>query len=162
MNPREFFESVTRPNLKQAIENDDDYRLAVNAILSVDANYGILFEYLKDIGHSMLGEILNRPRELKDNHFKEHIAAQSRDFRIVRDAAFATKHGRLSGPVMRLISSADRVKTNELVSGLLSAGDRLGSSAIFFVVNEEDPLRSWVVLRRVEIFTEELLVSLDL
>ncbi|MGV1859985.1 hypothetical protein [Rhizobium rhizogenes] len=162
MNPQEFFESVTRPNLKLAIENDEDYRLAVNAILSIDAAYGVLFEHLKDIGHPVLSEIPDSRRGLQDNHFKEYIATRSHDFRIVRDAAFATKHGRLSGPVTRLISSADSVRTNKLVCGLFSAGDRLGASAVYFVVNEEEPLRAWVVLRRVEQFTEELLTSLNL
>ncbi|MDR6664826.1 hypothetical protein J2X71_001071 [Rhizobium sp. 1399] len=63
MTPSGFFETAARPNLKLAIEEDDDYRLAVNAILSVDAFYGILFEYLKDTSHLIIDAVLSQPSD---------------------------------------------------------------------------------------------------
>jgi len=57
MNPSEFFEMVTRPNIRQAIEQDDNYRLSVNAVMSVDALYGVLFHCLADKKHSYLQQI---------------------------------------------------------------------------------------------------------
>ena len=162
MKPAEFFEAVTRLNLRQAIECDDDYRLAVNAILSVDAVYGVLFEHLKEINHPVLCEVICKEQEMKDYHFKEYVATLSSEFRIVRDAAYATKHGRLSGKAARVVGSAQDVRENKLVAGLLACGDPLGGSAIFIVVNDAEYRRSRHILRLVEIFTEKLLVDLDL
>ncbi|KAA1174653.1 hypothetical protein FP026_29655 [Rhizobium tropici] len=131
MHPREFYEQVAKPNIAEVIDNDEDYRLAVNAITSVDAAYGVLFEHLKSVDAQILQAILFDGKELKDNHFKDHIAKQSKEFEIIRDAAYATKHGRLSDrkSSARLVRSSGDVATHKLTTGLFAAGDALGSSA---------------------------------
>lgn len=164
MTPAEFFETVTRPNLKMAIEEDDDYRLVVNAILTADAFYGILFEHLKDAGHPVIETVSFNGSSRTDSDFKEHFAQQSAEWSIVRDAAYATKHGRLSDTrkKVRLVRSAHDVSGKKLVAGLFAAGDRLGASAIFIQSTDGKLHRAWYLLRRVEMFTEDLLIDLGM
>ncbi|GAJ96181.1 hypothetical protein [Rhizobium rhizogenes] len=167
MHPKEFYDVVTKPNIAEAIGNEEDYRLAVNAILSVDAAYGVLFEHLKVIQDPILQTVFvgeGEPKELKDNHFKDYIAKQSKEFEIIRDAAYATKHGRLSDRKSgaRLVRSPGDVRSRKLVVGLFACGDALGSSAVFIQSTDGEMHRTWYLLRKVEIFTDQLLVDLGI
>ncbi len=167
MHPKEFYEVVTKPNIAEAIGNEEDYRLAVNAILSVDAAYGVLFEHLKVIQDPIMQAVSveeDEPKELKDNHFKDYIARRSKEFKIIRDAAYATKHGRLSDRKSgaRLVRSPGDVRSRKVVAGLFAAGDELGSSAVFVQSTDGEMYRIWYLLRKVEILTDGLFVDLGI
>ncbi|HCL66961.1 MAG TPA: hypothetical protein DIC56_19415 [Rhizobium sp.] len=163
MNAVEFFNDVARPNITAAIQADHDYKLAVNAVLSVDATYGILFEQLRDLGHPFLHNVAIKSRRwgMQDGDFKEHIAKRSESFRAIRDAAYATKHGRL-GSAGRIVRAAEDVASLELVCGLFACGDPLGGSAVFIKLADGTLERSWSLLRRTELYTDELLGGLGL
>ena len=57
MTPRTFLDALVKPNAHELFANRDDLRLAVNAILSLDAFFGILYAELKsrnDLGSSTI------------------------------------------------------------------------------------------------------------
>ncbi|EHH08189.1 hypothetical protein ATCR1_04604 [Agrobacterium tumefaciens CCNWGS0286] len=162
MDAKSFFDTVTRPNITAFIQNDEDYRLAVNAALSLDSAYGIIFEELREKNHSFLGKLDCKQRELKDNHFKDHVAALCREFEILRDVAYSLKHGKLSARRARMVYSAQDVSSEALVCGLLSCGDRLGATSVFISLAGGELERAWPLFRRAELFTDELLGDLGL
>ncbi len=162
MNAKTFFDTVARPNISAFIQNDGDYRLAVNAALSLDSAYGIIFEELRENGHQFLGNLGCQHKELKDNHFKDHIASLCPEYEILRDVAYSLKHGRLSGRRARMVYSAQDVSRKALVCGLLSCGDRLGATSVFISLAGGKLERAWPHFRRTELFTDELLGDLGL
>ena len=88
MTPAEFLDNIVTPNVAQLGENRGDMRCAVNALLTLDAFAGILFAHLKGLGRS---------HWVDDSKFRDFIADESPNFRIVRDAPFALEHGELTG-----------------------------------------------------------------
>jgi len=97
---------------------------------------------------------------MEDDDLKDYIARQSSEFKIIRDVAFATKHGRLTHPTPRLVRSANEMSSEALLCGLMVCGDALGAHAVFIVVDNNRMERSWVLLQKVETFTEQLLADL--
>lgn len=162
MDAKSFFDTVTRPNITAFIQNDGDYRLAVNAALSLDSAYGIIFEELREKNHSFLGKLGCKQKEMKDNHFKDHIASLCPEFEILRDAAYSLKHGKLSARRARMVYSAQDVSSETIVCGLLSCGDRLGATSVFISLAGSELERAWPLFRRAELFTDELLGDLGL
>lgn len=163
MNAVEFFNEVARPNITAAIQADHDRRLTVNAVLGIDATYGILFEQLRDLDHPILKDVpvKNTKRGMHDGDFKDYVAGRSVNFGAIRDAAYATKHGRL-GSLGRIVRSADDVAKHRLGAGLFACGDRLGGSVVFITLNGDKRERSRVLLRRTELFTDEFFGDLGL
>ncbi len=155
MDAKTFFDTVTRPNITAFIQNDGDYRLAVNAALSLDPAYGIIFEELRENGHQFLGKLGCQHSELKDNHFKDHVATLCPEFEVLRDAAYSLKHGKLSARRARMVYSAQDVASKKLRCGLLSCGDRLGASSVFISLADGKLERAWPLFRRAELFTDE-------
>lgn len=162
LDAKTFFDTVTRPNVTAFIQNDGDYRLAVNAALCLDSAYGIIFEELREKNHSFLGKLGCKQKELKDNHFKDHVAGLCPEFEILRDAAYSLKHGKLSARRARMVYSAQDVSNEALVCGLLSSGGRLGASPVFISLADGKLERAWPLFRRAELFTDELLGDLGL
>lgn len=100
MTPLDFLDKVVTTNVVELGENRGSLRCAVNAILAIDAFVGILFQSLKSSGRAPCST---------DIEFREMLAGESSDFRIVRDAAFSLKHGELVGKVSRLVRMAEQV-----------------------------------------------------
>ncbi|TQF30014.1 hypothetical protein UNPA324_10555 [Bradyrhizobium sp. UNPA324] len=103
MTPRQFFREVAEPNAKQAITARSDLRLAINAIMTLDALFGILHATLHE------ASIVRTPR---DDDWKEELAKQSADYRLLRDAAYALKHGHLNvGKKQRIVRRPEQLFT---------------------------------------------------
>jgi hypothetical protein len=100
MTPADFLDNVVTTNVVHLGENRGNMSCAVNALLTLDAFTGILFAHLAK---------LDRAPSTKDIEFRDLLADECREFRIVRDAAFALKHGELTGKKARLVERADQV-----------------------------------------------------
>jgi hypothetical protein len=99
LTPAEFLSDVVTPNV-DALRNDaGDLRLAANAILTLDALAGVIHADLHKRG-------LATP---DDGAFRDQLATQHLDYEIMRDAAFALKHGELRGKKSRLVQRANQV-----------------------------------------------------
>jgi hypothetical protein len=103
MTPQQFFDEVAEPNARLAAADRGDLRLAVNAIMTLDALFGILHATLFDQG---------KMREASDDVWKDSLAEQNSDYRLLRDAAYALKHGNLNrGKKVRLVRRPDQLFT---------------------------------------------------
>lgn len=87
MTPRQFFDEVAEENARLAFANRGDLRRSINAIMTLDALFGIL--------HAELYEARTLSQK-DDDKWKEELAQQSGDYRLLRDAAYALKHGKLN------------------------------------------------------------------
>ena len=101
MTPREFFDNIAEENARLAIAARHDLRLAINAIMTIDAFFGILHATLYEKG------VAGVPRD--DDKWKEKLALQSNEYRLLRDAAFALKHGNLSRATPRLVKRPNQL-----------------------------------------------------
>ncbi|QOZ23018.1 hypothetical protein XH93_04620 [Bradyrhizobium sp. CCBAU 51753] len=45
----------------------------------------------------------------KDDKFRDALAADNSDYRLLRDAAFAIKHGQLTGQKLRVVTSSQQI-----------------------------------------------------
>jgi hypothetical protein len=103
MTPQYFFDEVAEPNARLAIHDRGDLRLAVNAIMTLDALFGVLHATRYDPG-----EI----QEPSDDIWKDSLADQNSKYRLLRDAAYALKHGNLNrGKKVRLVRRPDQLFT---------------------------------------------------
>ena len=102
MTPVDFLDNVVTRNIVHLGEARGSMRRAVNALLTLDAFAGILFAHLESLG---------RLRWADDSKFREFLAEECPEFRIVRDAAFALKDGALTDPRKqpRFVKKADQV-----------------------------------------------------
>jgi hypothetical protein len=107
MMPVDFLDNVVRRNVVHLGEARGSVRRAVNALLTLDAFAGILFAHL---------ESLARLRWANDPKFREFLSEECPEFRIVRDAAFALKHGALTDPKKqpRFVRKADQVASGSV------------------------------------------------
>src|SRR3712207_5041989 len=103
MTPRHFFDNIAELNVNEFLPSFWKERAAVNAILTLDAFFGILFAHLKGISDPTVSQIPD------DRRYRDQIASTSVDYQILRDAAFSIKHGELTGTKARLVSRADQV-----------------------------------------------------
>ncbi|TAV82959.1 hypothetical protein ELI24_39065 [Rhizobium ruizarguesonis] len=164
MKPFDFFRQVTSPNIQQALLNFDDYRLAVNAILTIDATYGVLFDYLRQNGHQFLTQVKarNNKQAVDDSDFKEHFAQRDQQFAILRDAAYATKHGRLTGSKARLVVAATNIALGGVGCGSMICGhDPLGGDAVFIQIGNQNLVRAEFLIEDVGRSTQDLLQQLN-
>lgn len=128
MTPRQFFDAVCRPNVSALVEIHDDVRLAVNAILSLDAAVGILYVSLKEAGASVPS---------KDFVFRNEVATQVRKYDLLRDTAFSLKHGTLDGRAPRLVSRHSQMTQAGVGFGEFTFGrDPFGGTTIFIEKND--------------------------
>ena len=98
--PRQFFDEVAGQNAQLAIANPGDLRHAINAIMTLDALFGILHAALHGAG------TISEP---SDDRWKDELANQSADYRLLRDTAFALKHGELAGRKPRIVHRPDQL-----------------------------------------------------
>ena len=86
MTPREFLETVVRPNIDNLTGKNGSLIDAYNAVAAVDALAGHLFVWLRQ----------NKPGAIvmcrDDTEYREKLAERSPDFRFLRDLAKAQKH----------------------------------------------------------------------
>jgi hypothetical protein len=83
MTPREYFEQVVTPNLRELAQDYGNLRLALNAIHAVDALAAHIFYG----AHDKLK--LVSPDDLA---YRERLAWQDAEFGLLRDVAKAAKH----------------------------------------------------------------------
>lgn len=105
MNASDFLAQVVEPNSNDLSESPDDIRTAVNAILSADVFFGVVFEEKRNAGKSSYSG---------DEKYRDAVAAKSECYRALRDTAAALKHGRLDrGNKPRVVRSAAQTGTRE-------------------------------------------------
>ena len=100
MTPDHFLGEIVTANVLQLSENRGNMTCAVNALLTLDAFTGILFAHLANLKRSPFKD---------DIEFRDVLCHECSEFRIVRDAAFALKHGELTAKKPRLVQRADQV-----------------------------------------------------
>jgi hypothetical protein len=101
MTPAQFLNEIVTPNVTALSGDVGDLRLAVNAILTLDALAGVIHDDLYKRG------LVTTDDDVK---YRETLASVYPEYRIVRDAAFALKHGELRfGKRPRLVRRADQV-----------------------------------------------------
>jgi hypothetical protein len=98
--PSDFLDKVVTTNVVRLGENRGDMICAVNALLTLDAFAGILFAHLTKADCS--------PSK-NDAEFRDLLSGECHEYRIVRDTAFALKHGELTRKKPRLVERADQV-----------------------------------------------------
>lgn len=132
MRPTSFLERVARPNMVDALERPDDVRAIVNAILTLDALAGVLYEHGKAEG---IAEIATYKG---DDKYRDALAEVSHSYRVLRDAAAAIKHGGLDREraKVRLLYGPEALRLVPNSTGIFRIGDALGSEV---VVIEFDP-----------------------
>ncbi len=96
----EYFEEVADANAKAALESPGDLRLAINAIMTLDGFLGTL--------HSELVRQA-RVKQKSDDQWKESLAQTSQHYRVLRDMAYALKHGTLTHKKPRMVRHSDQV-----------------------------------------------------
>lgn len=128
MTPAGFFERVVRPNMVEALEQRGDVRAIVNAILTLDALAGVLYEHGKAEGATYKS----------DDKYRDALAEVSHSYRVLRDAAAAIKHGGLDRErtKVRLLYGPEALRLVPNGTGIIRIGDALGSEV---VVIEFDP-----------------------
>ena len=113
MTPEAFFTEVVHPNVIAAMEQPDSRRAAVNAIATLDALAGIIHSAHEDTGSAL---------DKDDGGYKDRLAEVSQSFRIVRDTAYSTKHGRLKHRTWRLVRSPSAFQNASNVCGNIECG----------------------------------------
>lgn len=100
MTPADFLSEVVVPNVTALGENVGDLRLAVNAILTLDALVGIVHADQYKQGLETADE---------DTCFRDRLAERHKEYGLIRDTASALKHGELRRKKPRLIRRAEQV-----------------------------------------------------
>jgi len=101
MSPEHFLRAVAAVNVSELTREPGDLRIAANTLLTLDAFVGILHADLRARGLRPVGE--------RDDAFRDELAAEHQNYRLVRDTASALKHGELTGKKPRLTDRADRL-----------------------------------------------------
>lgn len=140
MHPHWFFQEVVVPNIRAVEAQGDDVRAVVNAVLTLDALVGILYDHLRMLGSPEVADAGS------DDVYRECLAQQCPGYSALRDAAAALKHGSLTHPRRgkppRLIRTPDRIQTTEAVLGPFSIDDELGGHvAILCLEDGTDAVR---------------------
>jgi hypothetical protein len=98
----EYFDEVAGANASDALKDPGDKRLAINAIMTLDGFFGSLHVEL------FKARIV---RDASDDKWKETLAQGCQNYRVLRDTAYALKHGNLTGAKPRLVRRPDNVFT---------------------------------------------------
>ena len=101
MTPRFFYDEVLLPNAREFLATPSDIRLCVNVIMTMDAFFGIIHAHLYGAGLISIEE---------DGDWKEEIAKTNDHYRLLRDCAFALKHGLLTSKRPRLIRTPGQIE----------------------------------------------------
>lgn len=148
MTPEEFFDSVAKVNAEQAVAEPGSLRLAVNAIMTLDAFFGILHEALYSRKETSIPS---------DDQWKETRAKESPDYRLLRDCAYALKHGKLDGRKFRLVHHPAQIETFP-ASYDSAAFDRSAyDTETVWIDTPENDFRADVTIKNVCSFAKECL-----
>jgi hypothetical protein len=126
LTPRTFFESVIKPNADELSKHHNDMRLAINAFLTADAFFGILYAELRSKNEPTVAHLAD------DDKYRDDLAGRSRNYRILRDVAFSIKHGELfRGKKPRLVKNVGQIQTAIAGFGILMCGyDSTGETVL--------------------------------
>jgi len=94
---------VATANVAELNATPGSMRAVVNAIFSLDAVVGGFHVEWKGGGSSTVPD---------DGKLRNIFASECPDYEIIRDAAFALKHGQLTGKKARLISRQDQIRSH--------------------------------------------------
>jgi hypothetical protein len=121
LTPRLFLDSVVKPNADELSKRNNDVRLAVNAMLTLDAFFGILYADLRARNEPAVAGFQ------RDHQYRDDLASHSRDYQILRDAAFSIKHGELTGTKPRLVENVRQIQAFTPGAGVFMLGyDQVG------------------------------------
>ena len=132
MTPAAFLRVVVELNATALSESPRSWRAAVNTILTTDALFGIIHAYLVERGE----------RADRDTDYRDEVATACREFALLRDMAFALKHGKLTHRGARLVrhSKALRKDPPATLSGTFILGRSfLGGSPV--MIRKDDGTR---------------------
>jgi len=90
MRPREFLETIVRPNVGDFHADFADLRRAYNAISAVDALAAHLYVWATTNAPLVVASIKD------DTHYRANLAARNPEFALLRDIAKAQKHVHLT------------------------------------------------------------------
>ncbi len=107
MTPRAFYKAVVVPNIQDVAENYGDFRIAHNAVASVDALAAHIYVFMKMACHDDVVETKD------DIEFRHHLAQEFSDFGLIRDVAKAQKHVALDRGKPQ-VKNASQVNTGKL------------------------------------------------
>lgn len=116
MTPVEFLDRVVRPNVAEFNDHYGDERRAYNAVAAVDALAAHFYVWCRQIGHPRVANIPN------DSDFRASLARLDPSFQLLRDAAKAQKHVKLTqgNPT---VSRADQIEARSLGWGEMKWGE---------------------------------------
>lgn len=115
MTPRSFIDDVAHVNSAKYLSSKNNLRLAINAVITLDASIDALFRYLteqKDASATRFSDV---------DGYKASIAAHNPAYRVVRDLAVALKSGSLGTDSVRLVRSTGEADTSSAFVGKLLA-----------------------------------------
>src|SRR5262245_3677504 len=98
----DYFEQVAAANARLAIASPGDLRLAINAIVTL-----YCFSRSRHDEHYQRG----LTQEKWDDAWKQLLAQQHPKYRLLRDCAYAVKHGHLTRPIPRLVRRPNQIVT---------------------------------------------------
>ena len=101
VTPRSFYDEICLPNAQVLLNAPGDIRLCVNFIMTIDAFFGVLHAHLYEQGLIAIA---------RDDDWKETIAETSDPYRLLRDSAYALKHGRLTGSKARVVRRPNQIE----------------------------------------------------
>jgi hypothetical protein len=128
---RDFLTSIVQPNMQLALENPDDERHGINAILTIDALVGQLYEAMLTSNHPDVAGVK------RDDEFRDKLAQRSDEYRLLRDLAAAYKHGQLRGAKPRLAHRGGQITNRKNTIGLFQVVDRLGSHVLVIELSDK-------------------------
>ncbi|WP_372886783.1 hypothetical protein [Shimia sp.] len=103
MSSADFLASVVSPNVEALIREPDNYRAAINAILSFEPLVGLYYLERKT-RDATLGS---------DSEFRGELARQNEALRLIRDLAASLKHGELTTQAKRTVRLAADIKPDK-------------------------------------------------
>lgn len=106
MTPHQFLSDIVKPNFAELHDSPNDLRLAINAVLSVDAYVGAYF----------LSPNNNLNGCKTDGKLRDQLSQKSQAFQITIDLAASLKHGELTRKDQsRSVSHCRMISSNDLV-----------------------------------------------
>ena len=100
MTPREFLETVVRPNMEDFNANYGSVRHAHNAVAAVDALAAHLYQWCETNAPSEIAGVSD------DTLYRARLAQSSPDFHLLRDIAKAQKHVHLNRGAPKVTTAA--------------------------------------------------------
>jgi hypothetical protein len=140
------FEEVASENARLAIASPGDLRLAINAIMTFDGFFGSLHAVLHQQGK--VSET--------DDRWKEKLAGENDSYRLLRDSAYALKHGALTRAWPRRVRRADNILSMPGAFGLGFQPDAFHVDMVWIGAEDTD-YQAYKVIKEVAEFAREIL-----